>query len=381
MHQPLRRQFHGRGALRLCALLAVMVTACTQTGPPTWRPGWLSAESMIVPRTGGSAVAANGYLYAIGGIQGGGIERGFVKSVEFARIQPDGSVAGWRFTSPLNVPRGFLKAVTANGIIYVLGGETFKDGLLLLNTVERAKILDDGNLGPWEYVASMNTPRRSPSVVVSHGAIYAMGGYNGLFLKSVERAALKPDGSLESWQWLPVELTTDRYIHGGALVGDQIYIVGGHVQDVGGGKSSTEWSRILPDGRLEPWKTTETIKTPRFLASTTAVGDYLFTLGGYQNHYLDSVERSQVRADGSLNPWQETTPLPQPKEGAALAVDYPGSFPVPGMTVNGASRRLYVLGGSANGDYSRDVAWAVVNEAGEVGYWATSPSPSGAPSS
>ncbi|MEW6324540.1 MAG: hypothetical protein AB1515_04060 [Nitrospirota bacterium] len=363
------------------SLLALSVGAlllgCSPSSEPRWTGAWQATEPLIVPRTSAGAVVANGYLYAIGGIRGGGVERGFVKSVEFAKIQPDGSVKDWRLTNSLTMPRGFLKAVAANGHLYAMGGETYRDGLVLLNTVERARLLPNGSLGPWEPVAPMTTPRRSPTGIVSHGHIYAIGGYNGLFLRSVERAAIQPDGSLGAWTVLPASLNTDRYIHGAGHVGDQIYIVGGHIEDVGGGKNSAEWSRVQSDGSLTPWQLTETTKTPRFLASTIAAGPFVFTLGGYHDGYLASVERAAVQPDGSLGAWVETTPLSRPKEGAAVAVAelalavQPSNDTLSPAARNGQSRRIYLIGGSANGQYLQDVEWAVVNERGELGAWTT----------
>jgi len=363
----------------LLAVLPVLVWHCSRSSQPAWVVGWRTAEPLIVPRTGAGAVVADGHLYAVGGIRGGGIEQGFVKSVEFAAIQPDGSVKDWRLTSSLTVPRGFLKAVTLNGFIYALGGETYRDGLVLLNTVERAKILPTGSLGPWEPMSAMTTPRRSPSAVISHNYLYAIGGYNGLFLKSVERAAIRPDGSLAPWELLPTNLTTDRYIHGAGHVGDYLYIVGGHIQDVGGGKGSTEWTKIQADGSLSPWQLTETTNTPRFLASTIAAGPFVFTLGGFQDGYLSSVERATSLPNGGLSHWVDTTPLPQPKEGAAVAVDEPAPSSQ-GPPSGNADRHLYILGGSREGAYLQDVEWAVVNPQGELGYWA-SPTSSGGSSS
>lgn len=363
--------------LLACALLP---PGCSRSTEPQWVAAWQPTEPLIVPRTSAGAVVANGHLYAIGGIRGGGLERGFVKSVEFAKIQPDGSVKDWRLTSSLTMPRGFLKAVEANGYVYALGGETYRDGLVLLNTVERARLLPTGSLGPWEPVASMTTPRRSPSGIASHGYLYAIGGYNGLFLKSVERAALHPDGSLGAWETLPALLNTDRYIHGAGHVGDQIYIVGGHIQDVGGGKNSAEWTRVQPDGSLAPWQLTETTKIPRFLASTIAAGSFIFTLGGFQDGYLASVERAAVQPDGSLSPWVDATPLSRAREGAAVAVApamEPRADTQWDAAGNGANPRLYLIGGSANGHYLQDVEWAVVNKQGELGYWTTRSSASG----
>jgi len=365
-------------SLSVLFVLVVLLSGCSRSSQPTWVAGWRTTEPLIVPRTGAGAVVANGHLYAIGGIRGGGLEQGFVKSVEFAAIQPDGSVRDWRLTSSLTVPRGFLKAVTSNGFIYVVGGETYRDGLVLLNTVERAKILPTGSLGPWEVMSPMSTPRRSPSAVISHNYLYAIGGYNGLFLKNVERAAIRPDGSLAPWELLQTTLTTDRYIHGAGHVGDYIYIVGGHIQDVGGGKSSVEWTKVQTDGSLAPWRLTETTKTPRFLASTIAAGPFVFTLGGFQDGYLSSVERATSLPNGSLSAWADVAPLPRPKEGAAAAVDEPNPAAADPSS-NQAGRRLYILGGSREGEYLQDVEWAVVNERGELGSWAI-PTSSGGPS-
>jgi len=297
-----------------------------------------------------------------------------VKSVEFAKIQPDGSVKDWRLTSSLTVPRGFLKAVADGGYLYALGGETYRDGLLLLNTVERARILPTGSLAPWEPLAAMTTPRRSPAAVIGHGYLFAIGGYNGLFLKSVERARLQPDGMLGAWELLPGPLNTDRYIHGVGHIGDNIYIVGGHIADVGGGKNSAEWTTIQADGGLAPWRLTETTRTPRFLASTIAAGPFLFTLGGYDDRYLSSVERTTPKADGALNPWTDATPLSRPKEGAAVALAEPTADGAPAASPgarNGQSRRLYLVGGSAQGRYLQEVEWTVVNDRGDLGFWTT----------
>ncbi len=373
-----------RGLL-LLLVCAVLLPGCSRAPEPEWVAGWQSTEPLIVPRASAGTVVVNGYLYAIGGLRGGGVERGFVKSVEFAKIQPDGSVKDWRLTNSLLVPRGFLKAVTAGDHIYVLGGETFRNGLVLLNTVERARVLPTGSLGPWEAVSPMTTPRRSPSGVVAKNYLYAIGGYNGLFLKSVERATIQPDGSLSAWTTLPAFLNDDRYIHGAGHVGDQIYIVGGHIEDRGGGKNSAEWTRIQADGSLSPWQLTETTKIPRFLASTIAAGPFVFTLGGHHDGYLASVERASVQPDGSLSAWVETTPLSHAKEGAAVSVaeplaEQPSTDQQAAAASNGGKRRLYLIGGSANGHYLQDVEWTVVNEQGELGYWTTRSSSGGSSS-
>jgi hypothetical protein len=133
--------------------------------------------------------------------------------------------------------------------------------------------------------------------------------------------------------------------------------VGGHIQGMGGGKESTEWTRIGPDGQFEHWRSTSPLLFARFLAAVASSNPYLFVLGGYNGQYMASVERATIQADGSLGPWSATTPLNRPKEGCAA------------VSVDG---RIYLMGGSDAGVYLRDVEMAWVNQAGELGYWASS---------
>jgi hypothetical protein len=224
----------------------------------------------------------------------------------------------------------------------------------LLAGVERTGIQEDGSLAPWTPVSPLTTPRRGPAAFVSKGYLYAVGGYNGIFLRSLERARLLPDGDLGKWEVIAPPLTTDRYIHGAVLYGERLYVIGGHVQDRGGGKGSTEWTRIREDGGLEPWKGAPPLLFPRFLAALTAAGNRLFILGGYDGDYMSSVEEAEILSNGGLGPWTSTTSLVAPKEGAAA------------ISVEGT---LYLIGGSRKGIYLRDGEMAWANEKGELGYW------------
>jgi hypothetical protein len=140
-----------------------------------------------------------------------------------------------------------------------------------------------------------------------------------------------------------------------ALYGDHLYVIGGHVQAQGGGKGSTEWTRIAEDGAIESWRSASPLLSPRFLAAVTAAGNRLFVLGGYDGNYMSSVERAEIQADGSLGPWSAATPLTAPREGSAA------------ISIEGT---VYLMGGSRKGVYLRDGEMAWVNEKGELGHWA-----------
>lgn len=330
------------------------IGACERTAPKKWVQGWQSAPPLLEARSGAGAVQFGHRLYIAGGAS---VEKGFLDSAESAIIRPDGQLEPWHPVSSLTTPRGFLALVAANGYLYAVGGANGENGIHLLNTVEHAKINEEGGLGPWTPVSSMTTPRRGPAALVSQGYLYAIGGYNGIFLRNLERARLLPNGDLGKWEVVESLLTTDRYIHGAAMNGQYLYVVGGHIQGMGGGKESTEWTQIGSDGQFEPWRSAPPLLFARFLAAVAASDQFLFVLGGYNGQYLASVERAAIQADGSLGSWSATTPLSRPKEGcSAVSMD----------------KKIYLMGGSNAGVYLRDVEMAWVNQAGELGYWANS---------
>jgi N-acetylneuraminic acid mutarotase len=333
------------------------MVGCSPAQPPVWVPGWLEAPSTAVARTGAKAVVAGDRIYVMGGGEGIPGPDTIHKSVEYTRIRFDGGLDPWRMTRPMNTPRMFQAAVEFQGVIYALGGEYFPGGQMkLLNSVEYARVGRDGQLEPWVSTSPMNTPRRSPTAAVAEGYLWAIGGYNGIFLETVERARIREGGDLGPWEMVPQRLTTARYIHGGATRGDRIYVFGGHLQESGRGSSDAEWTTVGFDGQLSPWRATSSLLQPRFLAGSAASEEFVFIVGGYDGKYLASVESARILPDGELSPWVQAVPLSTPREGAAVVVH---------------ANRIYVIGGSNSGTYLRTVEQAVIAADGRLGYWSS----------
>jgi len=166
-----------------------------------------------------AAAVAGDYVYAIGGLT---VSTG-TSSVERALINADGSLGSWQLTTSMTTPRNGLAAVAVGGYIYALGGH---DGGSL-SSVERALINADGSLGPWQLTTSMTTARHEFGAASSGGYIYAVGGAGGTAgMSSVERAATNPDGSSGTWQ--PVaSMNSSRYALAGVVVGNYLYALGG----------------------------------------------------------------------------------------------------------------------------------------------------------
>ena len=330
--------------------MALLISGCASK---VWIADWKAAYPMNISRNGTASVLVKDKIYMIGGRNSAG---SFV-STEYTTIHHDGSLAPWQFSSPLNEERSFMDAVVHGDYLYVVGGANGPSDQNLLRTVERARIMPDGTLGPWQLEKNeMIVPRRCNKVMATAKAIYALGGYGGILLDSVESAEWQADGSLGEWHLEPEILTTPRYINSVKKMGDVFYAIGGHM-DNGNSMTEVEWSRPMPDNTLQKWQATTPMHQARWGQATTAYRDKMYALGGlYGPTYLETVELTTVRKDGQLDPWRYTTPLDQPRAT---------------FSAHTYQDRIYVIGGAYPDGYLSSVIYANVNANGDIGYWGT----------
>ena len=326
------------GTILLLGLALLLWTGHDRHSPGVWVSAWQPQPAFHVPRRALAAAATASHVYIIGGMDN---DNRYVAQVEYAPIHADGSLGAWQFTTPLGEPRFYLAAVIASNYLYAIGGANGQRGQnnLPSATVERAAIRSDGSLGPWQCVSYLTTPRRGLQAAVYRNHIYAIGGYDGVFLKSVERADINPDGSLSDWHLDPERSVVDRYIHSAANLGDKLYLLGGHEQNpetVSYG--DVEMTRINSDGSLQPWEIQKTVlKTPRFIAAAFAMNHFIYMLGGHDGrNRLRSVEMAPLDEQGHVGPWSFTTPLHDERSATALAVHGDRVFVFGGMGADGA---------------------------------------------
>lgn len=348
------KRYHLNSILILL-LFFTLLPGCNQK-KKVWISGWKETNSFDTPRVGAGVVVVNGTVYMIGGVDG----KIFLDTTTYATIQSDGSLGPWKAGPKLNEERGFIGAAVYKDYIYVVGGGKGAYGQNLLRSVERAHILSDGSLGPWEKERhQLVIPRRCNEVAVLGNAIYSFGGFGGALLDSVERAEFLKDGSTGEWRIEKETMTIPRYIHGIQKWGSNIYITGGHDRIKGIGITDVEWSGFDKEDRSnQVWKTTSPLQVGRYGLASAVHNGYLYTLGGLSGaEYLDSIERSRIDAAGGLSQWQLiTTPLPQPRATFA-AVTY--------------KDWVYILGGTNRDGYYASVYYATFNNEGEIGFWGT----------
>lgn len=315
---------------------------------------WQQPSPFNIPRRALAAVATNNHLYVIGGVDQQG---NYVRQVEFTKISPDGELGQWKFTSALQQGRFYLSAATADGYLYALGGGSGElgDNNFPVDTVERAKILPDGSLGPWVASHSLVTPRRGLKTIASESHIYAIGGYNGIFLKSTEYAPILPDGNIGAWRIDPEESTLDRYIHSAANSGQYLYVLGGHVQNAGTmSYGDVEMAIMSENGSLSPWVVQRSrLLTPRFIASAFSKNNYIYIVAGHNGaQRLRSVEFAPVLPNGNLGQWQYTAPLNIARSAAAVVIN---------------GENIYILGGISDQQVLNSVEYAVQMPNGHLG--------------
>lgn len=325
-----------------------------------WVPMWVNDSKLIVPRASPAKIVVNGYIYVLGGGASSGKNKIIYSSVEFARIQADGSLGSWKMTSSMNIKRNFAAAVAAKGHIYVIGGEKgYSDSEDLLDTVERAKILPDGSLGPWKMEEKvMNTYRRALVASYYNGWIYAFGGYNGIFLKDIERARINPDGSLQEWVHEPEEAINERYIHSGVIYKNFVYLFGGHAMSSERGMDSAEVAAINLNGALGLWQNLSHMPTKRFGGDAVVLHGTVYVIGGQNTIPLSSVDKTAILNDGKLGKWSKDTPLRDARVGVAL---------VAGNDV------VYAIGGYGGGKYLTDVQRTYYVSGKPLGSWVNDP--------
>lgn len=340
-----------QGCSRL--LLILMLTGyVTQTiAQSVWIPGWQQTIPMNSARAGAAVLQVNGVIYALGGVDG----RDFMNTTEFSKVGPDGSLGPWKHTAVLNDARGFFDAVEHNGFIYAAGGGKGESGKILLRTIERSRINEDGALEGWVTERyGLNYPRRCVKLFIANSRIYAVGGFGGALHDSVESAAINQDGSLGEWRIEQNPLTMPRYINSAKLLNGFAYAIGGHAEREGTGITDVEFSRVNANDELV-WQKTSAMQSARYALSSVANGKQLYAIGGLNGAvYTDAIEVTEQRSNGELSAWRSTTPLSSVRANMASVV------------YNG---RIYIIGGTNRDGYYNTVEYAGFDDNGEIGFW------------
>lgn len=281
---------------------------------------WERLPSLPVRLFNFRAVTAKGHLFVIGG---NSPEIYVQRQVYSAPIQDDGLLGHWVAVTPL--PQALLghAAVVANDHLFVLGGYNTNG---IQRTVFSAPIKDDGTLGSWATQPLLPEPLIYHAAVSTHGYIYVLGGDTSddplVVSATIYRARVNADGTLSAWETMPRSLPKPSQWHAGVVACDQLYILGG--ADATRERNAVVRAELRPDGSLGEWSDAPPL--PKTLLTHAAVAAHggILVVGGW--HTGDTPVDSQrnvywMPLDSSCTPgtWIEQPPLPFGLSYTALA--------------------------------------------------------------
>jgi len=135
---------------------------------------WTATTSLDKVRSGHASTIANGYLYVSGGHNGLGLE----DTVVGAPLRANGTIGDWNLGNVFTTGRGFHASVSHNGYMYIIGGT---DGGADQNDIQRLKV-NPLVVGGSISQGTILTARQGHTAVAYNGAIYIAGGCSSVFI-------------------------------------------------------------------------------------------------------------------------------------------------------------------------------------------------------
>ena len=266
-------------------------TGALGTGTPAV---WTPTSILLTARQGLVAFGFNGYLYAVGGEGNTSVPVAPSSSVEFAKINADGSVGTWALTTgQLTTARGYPAGASYQGVLYVMGGSNGTFNASLQTTIEYARINGDGNISAWTQSASSATGNLSGARnrfqgAAYNGFLYITGGLTAApaVLSSTEYAPIKSDGTVGAWL-TTTSFPTARRDNGMGVNNGYLYVYGGCASATficPTFQSDTQYAVINADGTIGQWQRTVDYNTGGFSArlpgGSTFYSGHLYFTGG-----------------------------------------------------------------------------------------------------
>ncbi|MBD3616064.1 MAG: IPT/TIG domain-containing protein [Gracilimonas sp.] len=224
-------------------------------------PDSISFHASVVATPFNSKVSGKGFIYALGGVDNTGEP---VSSVHFASLNEDGSINSWNTNQALPEPLHSLGAVVFRSAIYIAGGATTGDNPT--EKVYKAAIDTSGNLGAWEELASMPSPRMYHGFQSFGAFLYAVGGEgaaespddgdfnnNDTKFSTVVYAKINlrtGDITTDGWSINVDEMSKPRSKHSALVTGGNLFVSSGLYAGSGQGSSENTFAQINSDGSV-----------------------------------------------------------------------------------------------------------------------------------
>jgi len=294
---------------------------------------------------------------------------------------PAGALIPWKSATEADLPGDGVDGslLQAGSHLYYIGGTSGAPRLATTNV--SVATLDAAGLSAWAAGTPLPEARAHAAVAFFAGKAYVIGGASDTTPATASVYVGTPDlttGLITTWERLDaLELPAARSGAAVTVVSDGIVVLGGEGTDRS--PTTTVWkAKLGTNGELEPWADFTALPEPRSFAAAALIGDSIYVWGGHDasgpaaeavrgdiavaptvgGHSAPVVNPDQGDAEiGTIYRWEGTAGdanLPTPRDGAAL------------WSANGT---LYVAGGTIDGTATTSVLWAAPAAATGIVKW------------
>ncbi|MEI9914394.1 MAG: hypothetical protein WDN66_05490 [Candidatus Saccharibacteria bacterium] len=294
------------------ALLNTVNTYQINNGGPGNIGTWNAATSLGTATSASTSVAYNGYIYVLGGYTST-----YQSSVYYASISSSGALGSWTPTS--NMPAGLRSSssVVYNGYVYELGGQPSSVGT---TSVYYSQIGSGGGLGAWSTATnSLPVGLFGGSAVTYNGYIYYIGGDTGsIAVTTVYYSQVGPNGVPGAWSTAANSLPVGTYGAGYTVNNGYVYEIGGYTT---ANTANVYYMQIGSNGVPGAWIAANSLPTAARLTQAAAYNGYLYAVGGIgATGILASTEYASINSNGTISQWMPTTSLPHTSDADQLTV-------------------------------------------------------------
>ncbi len=204
---------------------------------------WATGTSLATTTWYFPAAAYNGYLYVFGGSVP---PNNTTSSVIYAQINTNGSIGSWNYTTALPVKLTYHAGVIRNGYVYLIGGDNEVPGTNGTSSVSYAKMNSDGTVGQWSYTTALPAIRFNETAVANGDYIYVVGGFTdtvGSVTSSVLYAPINSDATVGSWV-NTTALSAKTVLHTSFAKNGYLYELTGKNTNGGVGTSTVRYSTV-----------------------------------------------------------------------------------------------------------------------------------------
>jgi len=251
-------------------------------GPGGQLGSWVPTSPMPQALMSHTTLLENRHLFVVGGRNNDGVQA----SVFSAPLQDDGTLGNWKTLRSLPQPRHGHATVAANGYLFVLGGANVSDDPS--DTIYRTAVNADGTLGAWTTLSrTLPVPLEGHAAAVINDYLFVVGGWGGNppgMRDEVYKAALDIEGDLGLWE--PVKpLPQPLWLHAATVAGGGLLVSGGLNLDHPSSalQRTTYWGMPDANGDIDAWMELPPLPYPVVAHTSAATDAYLYVAGGAQD--------------------------------------------------------------------------------------------------